>query len=312
MNFRDLENVIAVAKENNISRAAERLYISQPTLSQSIMRMEKAVGCRLFQRERQGLILTEEGQRFLDIAKKILELKSNMDEEMHNISLCRTSRIHLGISHSFSSFLLPKVLPKFNCNYPHIEIMIHNETSLLLEKMLLEGVLDAAVLVLDSSNDNLEYRTLFHEQILLAVSRDNLLSEKGILRPGNKFPYLSPELLCGQNFILSPEGMRLRQTAESFFCSQNITPDIAVTTASVETANRLASYNMGIAFIPIIFAMDNITPPSPLYFITDRTLPDWAVVFARRKNDQPNLMIDSLADALEHAFGETKKLVGGS
>lgn len=311
MDFGDLEKVVMVARENNISRAAQALYISQPTLSQAVVRVEKSIGCQLFERRHQGLVITEEGRRFVKISQKILTLKDDLDREIHQITLYQSGRIHFGVSHSFSSFLLPKILPKFNQDYPNIEIIIHNETSSVLEKLLLDGSLDTAVLVLDSPNEYLKYRTLFHEQILLAVSRDNPLSLKGIKRKGKKFPFLSHKLLYHQNFILSPKGMRLRQTAETFFAANSITPDIAVTTASVETANRLAASNMGIAFIPFIFAVSpNALPgslPSPSYFMTDKSLQEWTVVIARRRDKQPNPLTDALADALEQTVGDTPK-----
>lgn len=302
MDFKDLDYVVAVANELSLSRAAEKLIVTQPTLSKNVARLEKAAGCPLFERTQHGLTLTEEGTRFVEIARKLLTLKEELDDEMRAIAKGGAGRIHLGISYTFSRSLVPRVLPIFSRTHPSAEVVIHTETSSLLQRMLLDGELDVAILVETERLKTLSYETLFHEQILLAISPDNPVAAHGAALENEEYSYLDPELLRGQRFILSQEKMRLRESADAFFRAENIIPDVAVTTASTTTAIHLASQNVGVAFIPSSTAMEYVEPPVPLYFATADTLADWKVVIALRKKNKKSTLLGGFVQAFKDAM----------
>lgn len=299
MDFRDLEYLIAVAGEKNLSRAAEKLIVTQPTLSKTLSRLEKAAGAPLFTRQQYGLEPTGTGLRFLEIAEKILKTKRELDDEMHLIAQGHAGRIHLGISHTFSRGLIPKVLPLYSRDNPGVEVTIHTETSSVLERLLLEDEIDIAVVVETERNRSIAYEALFRERLLLAVSADDPLSGKAKKRPGGEYPYLAPAELHGQRFILSQEKMRLRESADSFFRAEGIVPDIAVTTASNMTALRLASHGVGAAFLPASYAQLNLDPPLPLFFTTAATLADWKVDVAVRKKNRSSPLLKGFIQVLK-------------
>ncbi|GHV29190.1 LysR family transcriptional regulator [Spirochaetia bacterium] len=293
MDFRDLTYFITVAREQNISRASEKLFVSQPALSETIARLEKRVGCALFLRQQHGLMLTKEGEAFAETARKIIQIKDEMEEEIHTVTRGYSGRIRLGISHLFSGVLLPKALPEFRIQRPNVEIVVNNQTSSVLERMLMDDELDVVIMVESKPNEQLVLQVLFYEQILLAVSPQNPIAALGVPDPGEDYPFLSPELLQGQLFILSQEKMRLRESAEAFFAAENISYKTGIITASVETANRLAAYNSGIAFIPAIYAETIDTSPKPSYFTTGDSLKDWTVAIGwRKKHKQDQLLQD--------------------
>lgn len=302
MDFKDLDYIVAVANEQSLSRAAEKLIVTQPTLSKTVARLEKAAGCPLFERTQHGLSLTEEGTRFVEIARKLLTLKEELDEEMRGIATGGAGRIHLGISYTFSRSLVPRVLPVFSRTHPAAEVVIHTETSSLLQRMLLDGELDVAILVETERHKALSYETLFFEQILLAISPDNALTTLGAARENEDYPYLDPKSLQGQRFILSQEKMRLRESADAFFRAEGIIPDVAVTTASTTTAINLASQGVGVAFIPASTAMDYVEPPVPLYFSTADTLADWKVVIALRRKNKKSALLGSFVQAFKDSM----------
>ena len=304
MEFRDLEYVVKVAEELSLSRAAEKLIVAQPTLSKTVARLEASTGNQLFIRRQHGLELTEEGRRFVDIARKLLKAKQDLDDEMHAIARGQAGRIHLGISHTFSRSLVPKVLPVYSRNNPDVEVVMHTETSSILEQLLVHGEVDVAVMVLPETarNASLAYETLFRERLLLAVSPDNPLCGLGEKREGMEHPYVEPGALKEQRFILSQERMRLRESAEAFFRAEGLLPEIAVTTASNMTALRLASHGVGIAFLPISYTRLNLDPPLPRFFATADSLEDWHVAIAvHKKNGNVPLLrtfIQTFRDAM--------------
>lgn len=293
MDFKDLEYIVAVAEEESLSRAAEKLIVAQPTLSKTVARLEKAAGSPLFVRRQHGLELTEEGGRFVDIARKLLKAKRELDEEIRAIANGRAGRIHLGISHTFSRVLIPKVLPLYSRDNPGVEVVIHTETSSVLERLLLNDEIDVAVMVETTHDNSLAYEPLFREQLLLAVADDNPVCGMAAERPGGKRgnPYIDPKHLTGQRFILSQEKMRLRESADAFFRAEGILPDIAVTTASNMTAMHLASHGVGIAFLPLSYTLLNLEPPLPRFFSTAETLRDWDVVIAVRKKNKASPLL---------------------
>lgn len=299
MEFRDLHYFVNVAREGNISRAAEKLIVAQPTLSQSIRKLEKIAGVGLFRRVQHGLALTPEGGRFLAIVEKLLRLKEELDGEMRNIASGDAGRINMGISYTFSQSLVPRVLPVFSKRHPGAEVVIQTETSAVLERMLLDGELDVAVMVETEKNALLAYETLFHEQVLLAIAPQNPLCAAAEEREDEDYPYLPPERLAGQRYILSREKMRLRQSAEMFFRAEGIIPNVAVTTASTSTAIHLAAHGVGVAFVPASNAMHDADPPLPLYFSTADTLADWKVSIVRRKTPRAPPLLKSFIETFK-------------
>jgi DNA-binding transcriptional LysR family regulator len=285
LDLRHLRYLVAVARERNISRASEKLYIAQSALSQSIIRMEERAGVPLFKRLQHGLSPTVRGEEIIRIAEKILKIKEDMDKYLGLIRNGYEDRILFGISHTFSESLLPKALSDFYQTCPNTEIIVHTETSSVLQQMLLNASLDAAVMVESGKRDpQLTYEILFYEQILLAISPENPVVKSAVLRDTDSFPFVDPALLHDQHFILSENNMRLRQSAEAFFAAEGIKPIVTVVTANIETANRLAAMGPGIAFLPASFVETTSTPPLPRYFGTSKSLEDWKVCIVLRND----------------------------
>jgi DNA-binding transcriptional LysR family regulator len=300
IDLRHLYYVVAVAKEQNISHAADKLFIAQSALSQIIIKLEERIGTSLFNRQKYGLSLTPEGERFIRTAEKILDIKKERDEDMRLITSRHAGKIRFGISHTFSNSLLPQVLSDFHQDYPSAEIIVQTETSSVLQHMLLDASLDAAVIVeLGERELRLDYEVLFYEQIVLAVSRDNPISQKGIRKGKDEYPYLEPALLCGQNFVLSEGNMRLRQSADIFFAAEGINPIVAVTTADIDTAKNLATHNVGIAFIPISHIIEDQTPKKLCCFSTAASLADWTISVVRTKKSKLFPLMDAFLSALK-------------
>ncbi len=301
MDFRDLEYIVRAAEELNLSRAADKLIVSQPTLSKTLARLEEAAGAPLFLRNRHGLELTAAGRRFVGIAHKLLRIKRDLDDEMRVIAQGQAGRIQLGISHTFSRSLVPKVLPVYSRLHPDVEVVIHTHTSSLLENLLVQDAIDVAVLVETGRNSSLAYEHLFQEEVLLAVAKDGKLAAKAAKRKGRAFPFIAPAELAGERFILSQAGMRLRESADAFFRAEGIIPDIAVTTASNMTALRLASHGVGVAFIPASYARLSLEPPLPRFFSTSASLPDWNVAVVMRKKSVASPLLAGFAAAFKDA-----------
>jgi DNA-binding transcriptional LysR family regulator len=171
---------------------------------------------------------------------------------------------------------------------------------------------DLAVLTQPRLPSTIHFHKLFEERLLIAVSPQNPVAagcEPG-RRENGDYPYLEPGRLKDQSFILSRQHMRLRESADEFFHMQRIEPNIAVTVASSQSANRLAAYGVGVAFLPERFVRELAQPPYPVYFRTDDTLKSWVVGVAcddRRENHLAKQFIRIFEDVICSSRSFSKK-----
>lgn len=124
MELRQLQYVLQIAAEKNFSRAADKLHIAQPSLSQQLSKLEKELGVMLFQRNTSSVELTYAGSKFVEQAQIIIDGVELLRQEMSDISELRTGRVVVGSMPITGAHLLPHVLPVFKQNYPEVEITL--------------------------------------------------------------------------------------------------------------------------------------------------------------------------------------------
>ncbi len=139
MNLREYQYVLKVAQLQNMTKAAEALFITQPSLSHYIARVEEELGVQLFNRLTTPLSLTPAGEKYVETARMILELDSNLKKELTEIAKGKKGVITLGMSHARASFFLPYFLPAFRKKYPGIEVKTVENRSDLLEEAVAKG-----------------------------------------------------------------------------------------------------------------------------------------------------------------------------
>lgn len=241
LDFHQLEYVMAIVEEKSISKAAKKLYISQPSLSQYIMRLEESLGVKLFSRTGKSLTLTFAGEKYVETARKILNLNSKLNRELSDIACCRKGRLRIGIPNQTSRYILPLVLPEFNKKFPEVEIIIEEDVSLKLENMLAEGKLDIAILNLPIGEEKLTYEIISIERIFLVAPKNHKIVGKDEV----KLKSLEEEM-----FILLKQGQKMRTITEEIFHKAQISPKVSLQITNLDTAYRIAASGMGFTFIP--------------------------------------------------------------
>ncbi|NMW85295.1 LysR family transcriptional regulator [Peptoniphilus sp. AGMB00490] len=251
MNDRELLYIKTIADTKSISKAAEKLYIAQPSLSQALQRIEKELETHLFIREPRGMKLTYAGEKYYLMAKEILNIYNDFKSEITHINELKSGRLVIGVARYLGMNILPKVLPNFNNNYPNIEIVIKEENTRVLEELVLSGDVDFAITHVHKKdiNDNIEYEMLRKDEFLLVTSKDYLKnSEKVKEDNGKKFVDLKD--LALEKFILLNINKGIRKVQERTIKSYGISPKVILTTKNFETAKRLAAKGMGVTIIP--------------------------------------------------------------
>lgn len=261
MNFSNLEYFVTVAKELNITKAAERLYISQQSLSNQMKKLENELNVQLFTRS-PSLALTYAGYRLLKHAQSILDLHSQMLSEIEDIKENKRGSIKIGVSHTRGKVLLPDILPSFREKYPLVEVNLIEGNSETLENKLRNGEIDVALSFTPRIQDGIESIKLISDRLLLVVHRkfmNELFGDQTEYMRG-KFSQ-SVDITAFRNcpFLLLNKGNRIRTLVDNYFAKNKITPNIILETENTETAFALSLKGLGIAIYPEMFLGSAVT-----------------------------------------------------
>lgn len=249
MDFRQLQYMLKIVREQSFSKAAEKLYISQPSLSQHISKLEQRLGVQLFDRTSIPLKLTYAGELYAKTAQHILDLKDQVDRQIQDINDFKIGRLTIGISFIRGAYMLPKLLPLFHERFPGIEIHLIEGTSPELENAIAEGTVDIAILGHNPvRSKDIQFEVIQNEEILVALHPEHLLTRSFRPTPLRPYPSISLSCLRKETFILLTPGQTTREIADNIFESAGFQPRILLETKSYDTALTLAKAGMGVAF----------------------------------------------------------------
>ena len=144
MEHREMEYVIVIAQEKNLSKAAERLFISQPALSRFLTKLENELGTPLFERKNRQYLPTYAGELYLDTARQILRLQQQFDARLKSLLQTNRGVMSMGITPGRGHTILPLVLPAFQAQFPDYELQVYEEDVETLERYLLDGTIEVA------------------------------------------------------------------------------------------------------------------------------------------------------------------------
>ena len=168
MDFKELEYFSTIVKCGNLTHAARQLYVSQPTLSKFLQKLEEDLGLVLFQRGSRRLKLTYAGQRYYAHVERILSQKREMDAEMTDILRSDRGVLYVGIPPFRCSFSLPKVLPIFHKEFPQVQFRIVEAPSAVLDQKLLNGEIDLAFYMSFERITGLSYQVMHSDKMYAA------------------------------------------------------------------------------------------------------------------------------------------------
>ncbi|MGG1636324.1 transcriptional regulator [Paenibacillus sp. FSL A5-0031] len=274
MELRQLNYVIQIASEKNFSRAAEKLHIAQPSLSQQLSKLEQEIGVLLFRRTTNSVELTQAGQVFVHKSQAILDAVEQLKQEMDDMAQMRRGRLVVGTLPLTGSHILPLVLPVFGEQYPQIEVVLVEETTAKLEQLTASGGTDLSLLSLPLIDNSLAWEPFLEEEICLAVPPQHPLA----LREGS----ISISELDKEPFIGLKRGQGFRQITVELCEQSGFTPQIVFESSNMETIQSLVAGGMGIAFVPQMLTRVKGSDFMPVYLPLS-SKPTRTLVVASRK-----------------------------
>ena len=172
MNLNQLKYIVAIADELNISKAAQKLFVSQPSLSQCVQNVERELGTKIFDRSTTPLKITYAGEVFIKWARKTLNSTEEINRKIADISGLKNIKLSIGISPYRSTCILPPVITEFKKLYPQCYIVVEEHPTTILHSMMDEGKID--ILIDTPHHNTIDYTSipLIKENILLDVPKD--------------------------------------------------------------------------------------------------------------------------------------------
>ena len=232
MNTKHAQYMLTVLQEGNITSAAKKLYVSQPSLSQMIKTVEHNLGTPIFNRNTEPITLTYAGEKYIQAAKQILTINSNLAREIEEINHEEHGSIRVGIPIQRAMQVLPYVLPKFIKQYPFVRIDLKEYGSDIIESLLLEGGIDLAGL---PKHEELQYILVEDEDLVLLTSKNSAIAKR--ISSGTPIDITEAK---NEKFISSKPGHSVRVTQDRLFVTYDIQPEILFETSSIEVGKRTA------------------------------------------------------------------------
>lgn len=248
MNFQSMEYFVAIAEERSFSKAAERLFVTQQSLSAHVASLENEINCKLVVRK-VPLELTYAGQVFLRYAKSYRETFLTMNKEFCDISQNQKGLLRVGVNYSRSFMFMPRVITDFQKEFPNIEIKTYEDLD--LTKQLSDGNLDLIITNMKEKLPNLVFENFYVEDTLLLISKE-LLCSLQISPERVKKSVLSGQLapLRDCPFIMNEHGGTTSRISMELFSESDFVPVRKCEITNINTILALCLRGVGACFVP--------------------------------------------------------------
>ena len=250
MTFVQLEYIVAVDTFRHFALAAEHCFVTQPTLSMQIQKLEEEMGIKIFDRSKQPVVPTEAGMEIIEQARKVLAERNQISEIVQHRRGILTGELRIGIIPTLAPYLLPLFVPAFNKKYPQVKLVVQEMRTEYIISRLREGRIDTGILVTPLQEKGIKEHVLFYEEFLAYVSPKNAAYKKTYVLPQDIDPgklWLMEEGHCFRSQIVNL--CELRKATE-------MGTQFEYEAGSIETLRRMVELNDGITILPELTTMD--------------------------------------------------------
>lgn len=250
LTLKQLRYFVALSQSHHFRRAAERVGVSQPSLSQQIVGLETVLGLELVERGRRGAVLTPAGREVCTRARRIFDEVAALEAISREMRTGDGGTIRLGSTPTLGPYILPLVVRRLRLAYPSLKLIIRDAAPRTLQEELVEGRHDMILTQLPVQSGDVEVQRLFREPLKLALAQDHQLAQGQTIREGD---------LRGQD-ILSLSDAYLMHSQTVQLCEElgaNLRQDYEGT--SLDTLRQMTALNMGLSFLPALYVRSEVS-----------------------------------------------------
>ncbi len=279
MDLKQLEYIVMIAEENSITRAAERLFITQSGLNQQLLKLESELGIQLFHRSKNDFRLTEAGHVYVSYARKILRLKHEAYNILNDMADNKMGTLRIGLTPERGIPMFMSIYPAFYSRYPRItieplEIGVSEQLS-----RISKGYLDLGFITITERDRSVyEYVHILSEDLVLAIPGNHPMAVQASA-PGEPFATISLEYFKNDRFVLMRKGSTMRSLINPLFKEAGYAPDILFESASNYTLRSIAKRRIGCTIIPATYAAPD--PDIAYFYLPSR--PSWELAAVYKK-----------------------------
>lgn len=300
MNLRDLKYLVAVAEHKHFGRAAEACFVSQPTLSTQLKKLEEELGVTLIERSHRQVMLTPVGEDIVARAQQVLRDVNELVHTAEEYSDPFGGDFRLGVIPTVAPYLLPKILGPMRKAFPKLKIQLTEAQTAVISRMLRDGDLDAVILALPLEEDSVVERELYREPFYFAASKDH---------PKARGKSVSIDDLDNEEVLLLEDGHCLRDQALEVCKSHNAVENTNFRATSLETLRQMVAANVGITLMPELAVPAR---PGSVRYLPFRGNPPYRIIgLCWRQSSTRAALLEQLADVLSDAVAPARKASGG-
>jgi len=290
MNLRDLKYLVALADLRHFRKAADACFVSQPTLSTQIRKLEEELGVALVERAPRKVMLTAAGHDVVQRARRIVGEVEQMREAARRSMDPESGSLRLGVFPTLAPYLLPHVVPQLRERFPQLELLLVEEKSDVLLQRLREGKLDAALLALPLHDDQLHAELLFEEPFVFAAPLQHPLASRTVM---------SMSELSDETLLLLEDGHCLRDQALDVCRLSGAQERSGFRATSLETLRQMVAAGVGVTLLPALSVHEPIAQSPNIRLIPFRApAPSRQIALAWRKSSALDGFLRTLADAI--------------
>jgi DNA-binding transcriptional LysR family regulator len=250
MELQQLEFFLRVVEEGSFSKAAERVYRTQPAVSIAIRRLEEEIGATLFDRSQKTPTLTEAGEAIHDYAQRIIALRDQAREAVSDLRNLQRGRVRIGANESTSLYMLPQVILKYREHFPMVRVEIYRHVSERLPREVLDRNVDFALLAFEPVDKDLESFPVLKDELVLILSPEHPLAGRDSLTVKD---------LGSESFLAHNVKTASRAKVVEVFAQHHTPLNISLELATVETIKRFVQLNIGLAFVPRMCVQEELS-----------------------------------------------------
>ncbi len=296
MNLKEIEYIVKIAEERNVTRAAKKLFLTPSALNQQLLHLEREIGTPLFFRSRTGWSPTEAGEVYLSAAREMLRLKRETYHRLQDITDAKKGSLSIGFPPERGAHMFTSIYPVFHKEYPGIVINVSEVSVRRQQQMIIQGSLDIGFMTLqDNQRTDDEYLPISTEELVLAVPSVHPLCSQA--KPGGKGPYpeLDLEGLKYEPFALMYRESTIRQWVDTIFRQAGFVPNVLFETARARTILHMVGARMCCGLVP---ESDTLALREDVSYFCLPDHPSWKIVASYRKNSylsSPTMYLVQLA-----------------
>lgn len=295
-----------IVQEKSISKAAQKLYISQPSLSKFLTQLEDEIGTKLFDRSSSPLMLTYAGEKYYEYLNQATKLYDQFMRDIRMINPMHSGELRIGYGPWRSAFIASKVLPQMRYEYPNLKIIMSEERNDHMKLLLSKNQIDLAVSIYSPTEPDFmafNSEALMQERLLIIVSKDHPFSSLVDLKVNSiTAPQkIDVRLLEKKRLITGKPGQKLHDNYIALVEKYNLSPVETIETMNINTAIELAANNFGIAFVPSSYLLESSSIEKLCFFYSEDPILTW-IIKAEYSTEKPSEVARRFSEIVKEAY----------